>query len=150
MHDDAFAYYNGALFDTVDCSLFSSHELNYDLVGCKGVERYLYENDKFVVTAPTCTADAIEEGFRLHNFARKCRKNLCEGISRIVYIRRQDMPDEPYYVAEIKDSSIVRIAGYFDYVPTANVRLLEFIDEWRNIKGLSLKTENKYLSKIFK
>ena len=108
--------FNEYLFD----QWVEEYDLSYTETGCR-----------YSIIMPKSSGDVVLEGYALHNFAKKCIESISQGQTMVVFLRDLNTPSESYYTIEIdKDYNLTKVAGFADYFPTGNEKVLSFISRW--------------------
>jgi hypothetical protein len=74
-------------------------------------EKYGMEYKGLVVRAPQNADELIKEGQILHHCVGTYIKQIAEGITVVLFIRKVETLDEPYCTMEVKDGKIVQCRG---------------------------------------
>lgn len=81
---------------------------------------HLHHNGLFVTMAGS--ADELQrEGATLHHCVATYADRVAKGETTILFIRREEAPDTPYYTMEFKDGAIAQIRGKANCAPTGDV-----------------------------
>lgn len=98
----------------------------------------------FVVVAPTSPADLVEEGTRLHHCVRSYIDRVADGQTNIMFIRKKENPDEPFFTVEISnDRTIEQVHGFANRNANTEEGLTEFVNTWAKARRLKTHTINK-------
>lgn len=99
---------------------------------------YLYKDpdEQFIIVAPDRTGDVAIEGLILNNFAKKEIISSAEMWFEILFVRRVNDIKSPYYTLKISNNALIEIAGFNNYYPSGNIKLLDFINRWCSEKGI--------------
>ncbi len=83
-------------------------------------KRYSMETEKFIFSPASSNYEIVKEGQTLHHcvgggeYARK----MMEGDSYIIFMRKKECPEEPYYTIEIDpDGEVIQAYGKYDKKP---------------------------------
>lgn len=120
---------------------------NISLVYAVLAETYGWKNKDFIIIPPKNAGEIIEEGRTLHHCVGGdnylCKHN--NGTTYILFMRKAENPDKPYYTIEIdpKDNHIIQYYGKNDKKPDKEV-VDEFLDEWKR----HLKNEGNSIRKM--
>ena len=135
-HDAAVALYN----------LKRNQYLNEAFVrNLKKVERLSYEKDdsEFVVVIPEKADDLGEEGAALRHCVKSYIDKVANGMTNIVFIRRKNAKDTPFFTVEVDNDKTIRQAHGFCNCNANTVEgLTEFIEKWAKEKKLKVGTIN--------
>jgi len=74
--------------------------------------QYEYTDGKFLVTYPKGPTDLIEEGFKLNHCAGEFIDNVSSRISTILFIRKKDEPDVPFFTLELRGNTARQCHGF--------------------------------------
>jgi len=101
-------------------------------------EQYEYDNGEFMVICPKSPTEVSEEGFRLKHCVKDFIDSIADGQTIIMFVRKRDNPNRPFYTLEIKDNYIRQCHG-FDNCNIADYNgLMGFIVEYAINKKLVL------------
>lgn len=105
---------------------------------------FVYENDKFKVIAPEEPEDLANEGMKLHHCVKSYIDRVCNGTTNILFIRKQEDLEKPYFTVEISnDGAIEQIHGFANKNTYTEPLLDAFVSEWIDAKGLVGNNFNK-------
>lgn len=113
-------------------------------------KKYGMQFEGYVIRPARDAAEIVNEGRKLHhcvggdNYLRKHNR----GETTILFLRKMETPDIPYYTIEIRDTEIMQWYGIRDSKPDK-----EIIEQWletyvsylRNVKGIKADVENGLL-----
>ena len=90
-------------------------------------KRYCFEKDGYCICPAKNAAEIVAEGRSLHHCVGRDTylKRHAEGESFILFLRKQETPDIPYYTIEIRKNEIVQWYGVKDTKPDK-----EIIEPW--------------------
>lgn len=95
--------------------------------------RFEWENDKFIIRVPQNCEDIIQEGQRQHHCVAASEsyfKKMNEHQSCILFLRKKETPDTPYYTMEVSGTRVIQ--RYAAYNRTPNVKEVDkAISEWK-------------------
>ena len=94
--------------------------------------RYNWENGEYIVTAPKSMLDIIGEGHRQANCVGSYAERAAAGDTLILFLRRRDKPDTPFYTIEAKNGEILQCEGYAHTPPTPEI--LETVEAYRKAR----------------
>jgi len=111
-----------------------SHENElYDMKIKKRLEslsKYNFQHEGFLIRPAYSTKEMIDEGKALNicvgNYKNGYMENYALGRTNILFIRKVDEPNTPFYTMEIRKDSIIQVNGYCHDNPTAELKV--FID----------------------
>lgn len=91
-------------------------------------ERMAFEAGDIRVVLPASPDDLIAEGHEL----RHCVGGYADRVARrecvILFIRRAEEPDKPFYTMEIRNGKVVQVRGRGNHAPTPEVE--KFLAQW--------------------
>lgn len=89
-----------------------------------------YENDKFMVRQPASIDDITAEGCALHHCVASYAERHAKGVLHILFIRRKDEPDKPFYTMELGvDGSIRQVRGLRNVLATKDIE--KFLENYK-------------------
>lgn len=94
----------------------------------KKYQKYAYENDSFLIRPVKEPGELFEESSKLDHCVRTYDKNVAAGTTEIMFIRKADKPDKPFYTLELKKKKVVQVRGKDNRDPSNDVS--KFIEEW--------------------
>lgn len=72
-------------------------------------------SEKYVVLVPSCQKDLIVEGSKLHHCVGTYSQRVIDGVTRILFLRKEETPDEPLATIEIDDNgNVLQAKGSFN------------------------------------
>lgn len=74
-------------------------------------ERYAYEDDDYFVSWPKTPEDLSIEGLKLHHCGAEFVATVARRETTILFIRKKDKPDAPYYTLEIRHNEVRQCHG---------------------------------------
>lgn len=89
----------------------------------KAEKRYFYQADGYVIRPARDAGEIIMEGRTLHHCVGgdNYLKRHDKGSSYILFLRKEEYPDTPYYTIEIRDTDILQWYGLRDKKPDAEI-----------------------------
>lgn len=106
-------------------------------------EHFGYEDEKYVIAAPKRASDITMEGRLLHHCVGASDsyiKNMAERKSFILFLRRKDMADMPYYTLEAKwGGKIIQAYAAYDRQP-----------DWEEVSGVLGKWSEEIKIRLIK
>lgn len=87
-----------------------------------------YTSEGMMIVLPTSPEELAAEGRALHHCVGSYADRVANKECIIVFVRRCDKPQEPYYTAEIRDGRVVQLRGLKNCAPTPEVQA--FSDAW--------------------
>lgn len=138
-------------FNSLD-ELVNAHEMLIDVINMqpnKGNQNYspkfeerqkfwakfTYDGNKdYVVIAPNEPSDIAEEGIELHHCVRTYISSVAEGQTNILFIRKRESLEKPFFTVEISDNRrILQIHGFGNCNVSDEPGLKEFVEEWAKV-----------------
>ena len=111
----------------------------------KKIVSYQYESDKFdfIVISPTEANDLAYEGATLHHCVKSYVERVANGSTNIMFIRKKDDPDKPFFTVEVTNQKIIaQVHGFANRNANTEPALTEFIEDWAKKKGLTIGNIN--------
>lgn len=116
------------------------HEKAIAAIGNKLKGTYEYASKKYMVQVPTSVMEIVNES----NTLRHCVKQYIERVAKkqtvILFIRKMDAPDTPFYTFEVRENRVAQCRGYKNADMTEDVR--KFLEQWKANK-LRAKSKKK-------
>lgn len=85
--------------------IFNQHKMQINKAKFKKAkncyEKFLFKDENFVLRLPETNDDLVREGATLNHCVASYTNAFMENRSAILFIRRNDAPDEPYYTMEV-------------------------------------------------
>lgn len=134
-------------------NLKERHDLAYNLVKKKANELYdkaireMYEevkekfswdSEEFAIIVPRNAFEICHEGEKLHHCVGTYVERVAKGKTNIVFLRKKEQIEKPFYTLEIRNGVIVQSRGFDDVDPTDDVK--KAIDRFKT-KKLNLAKE---------
>ncbi len=110
------------------------------------IAKYEYKpkDSEFVVIAPKTPMEVAQEGMELHHCVKSYIPKIVEGITNIMFIRKNDDLQKPFFTVEVSnDKTIEQVHGLSNRNADTEPGLTEFVESWAKKKKLGLKTINK-------
>lgn len=104
-------------------------------------ERYLYENDKYLIKFPKNSFEIVSEGETLRHCVAGYTNRVSNGNTTILFIRKKEEENKPFYTVEIKGDNIVQIKGFANSYMNKTEGLTEFVFEWIQERNLNLVSQ---------
>lgn len=93
-------------------------------------EKYVFEDDDFLVTYPKNVKDLIEEGTQLCHCVATYAIPIATEMTNVFFIRKKDEPNVPFVTLEMdNDENIIQIKGKYD-LDVSDQDVLNFIKKW--------------------
>lgn len=92
-------------------------------------KKYTFSNGEFMIRPAENAVELLAEGNELHHCVYSCYRNrYFGGDTDILFIRKCEEPDKPFYTLEYKNGHIVQCRTYFNEERTPEITA--FLDEW--------------------
>ena len=88
----------------------------------------IYAADGLMIVLPKSQKDFIKEGKKLNHCVARYAKTHAEGATTILFVRRKEKPNEPFYTLEYNGKEIVQDHGKNNKLQTPEV--LAFEQKW--------------------
>ena len=100
--------------------------------GCKKLQQYNYENDRYIIRGIRNYDDLLDEAKQQHNCVASYSSRIANGTSLIFVMRRKTVPSRSFVTIELSpDLSTVRQKFEAHNCPLRNKEASDFIDEWQ-------------------
>lgn len=107
----------------------------------KILEKYKFEYEGLIIRAAESSNELIKEGEVLHHCVGGYAARHADGKTNIMFIRKIDEPNKPYYTLELIKDEIVQIHGKNNRAPEKDVK--SFIEAFKTIKLNKKVVKNK-------
>ncbi len=135
MHDSLLIIYNQKKFQIQE-NVFTKK--------VEKLEKYKYENDTCMVVAPKHAADLIIEGNELRHCVKAYIQKVVDGNTNIMFIRKKDDPDKPFFTVEISNNGeIEQVHGFANCNADSDPLVSGFMNDWLKTKKVSTHGYNK-------
>ena len=99
------------------------------------------KNEDYVVILPEKPQDLAVEGITLHHCVKSYIGKVSNGTTNIVFIRKREEIDEPFFTVEISnEGGVEQIHGFGNRNLGTEPELVPFVNKW--IKAKKLKSCN--------
>lgn len=95
-------------------------------------KEYVYKDKTFIIRPPKSADEIIKEGQVLRHCVGTGSyiKDMAKGEGIILFVRRTDNPEEPFYTLELSRGRIVQCRGKKNSSMTKDVK--KFLDKWQD------------------
>ena len=101
-------------------------------IRAKELKKYEFKYKELMIIAPKDSNEIIEEGKIQHICVGGYAERHSDGKTNILFIRKVDNPNEPFYTVEIKDNKVAQVRGKRNCDPTQEVK--EFMEVFEKEK----------------
>lgn len=98
------------------------------------VSRYQMSQAGLTVIPPKSAAEIVEEGQKLHHCVGGYVSRVAKAECTILFLRREEQPEEPYYTMELRDGEVKQLRGDNNCDPTPAVAA--YMTLWKQEKLL--------------
>lgn len=95
-------------------------------------EKYHYQDKTFTILPPSSADEIVQEGKALCHCVANYVERMAKKQTVILFLRRLEAPDEPYYTVEVRQGKIRQVRGYGNADPTPAVS--RFLSGWEKRK----------------
>lgn len=104
--------------------------------------KYAYENDRYFIKVPETLQEIIDEGQALKHCVSSYTSRHAAGKTTILFLRKKDNPDTPFFTIEIWDREVRQIQGFRNRTPLpADVNV--FFEAWKEFVQTGSKRPKK-------
>ena len=101
--------------------------------------KYEAKDVDFIIKVPEKPEDIVIEGSELHHCVASYVPKIANGMTNIVFVRRKEKPDEPFFTVEVDNNKIIQqVHGLSNCNISAVEGLLDFVEEWAKKKHLKI------------
>lgn len=108
-------------------------------------EKYEYESDKLIITYPKSPQDVVKEGITLHHCAKNFVQPVADGQTLMLFIRKKESPDKPYFTLEIRNNAVRQCHGNNNISITNYPKLQRFLKGFCRHYGIRYNIGNEQL-----
>ena len=107
-------------------------------------KKFVYEGKDFSVIAPTHPGDLANEGITLHHCVKSYIQRVTDGLTNIVFIRKNIEMDKPFFTVEISNSGVIeQVHGFGNRNADTEEGMEDFVSEWAKHNKLKIRNFNK-------
>ena len=106
----------------------------------KRIEKYedVSSDDTFIIKVPRSTTEITSEGQMLRHCVGGYTNSYAQGYTNIVFLRRKDMPNTPFYTIEVTNTGyVVQIHGKCNQWLGNNTEAIAFVYKWITERGFA-------------
>lgn len=116
----------------------------------KFLNKYLFEYNGLIIRPAKNSKELIDEGSKLNHCVGGYVERYADGQTNILFIRKKDKPNEPYYTAEITNNRIIQVRCKDNFSPIKDSYkyrhdevVEKFIEEFKKSKLTKKKNKTK-------
>lgn len=110
------------------------------------MNKYLFEDKNFKIVVPKSTYDLKMEGKELHNCLGSYCDRILAGKTNVVFIRKQNNIEKPFFAAEISNTGqLKQVHGFANKNANKEKGLTGFIENWSKKTGLNYYNYNRVM-----
>lgn len=102
------------------------------------LKQYRMTRYGLMIVPPKTAAEIVEEGHALHHCVGGYISRVANKECVILFLRKKEEPDKPFYTIEVKDGEVQQIRGYDNCDPPPKVEA--YMKVWENKKLLPAAT----------
>ncbi len=107
--------------------------------------RFYITSDKYLIRPAESAFEIVNEGRELHHCVGRYAKDYADGKTCILFIRKVEEPDKPFYTVEVNGREVVQVRGLQNCAPKDEM-LLAFIKRFTK-EAVALKKSNRRQTK---
>lgn len=111
----------------------------------KKLKKYEFKKDGFIVAVPKEPQDIFYEGAVLGHCVGTYARAMADGKTAILFIRKENEPETPFYTMEFKNNRIVQCRTYKNESYEKDEQVKAFVDAWFTFTK-NIKNERKKVS----
>lgn len=131
-HDDAYKLVTENAYKKYDEKLKALHQ---------ELKKYEFKYKDLCIVVPETAFDIVTEGDKLNHCVKGYIERMAAGETIILFIRKKDKIEEPYFTLELRDGEIRQVRGLRNC--DMNKEVEQFIEKFKEAK---LKIALKYVS----
>ncbi len=140
-HDQVVDIYN--IFR--DEAIAKASQEKFDKVSKKW-DKLTYDANNFCIIAPKSVSDITQEGITLHHCVRTYIEEVLNGRTNILFVRKKDEIDKPFYTLEIKSNAIRQCHGFGNCNVSEAPGLDDFLKEYCEAKNIEYTDGHRILA----
>jgi len=118
-------------------------------------EKFEYTGKEYMIVAPVRVEDVLLEGDKLHHcisIADRYWDRIEQRESHILFLRKVNAPNKPYYTLEVEpDGTVRQIRTYYDRQNPKEIEAARiFLQAWQKVVAKRLDDEDRQLAKASK
>lgn len=123
-HDDAVAEYNKRKDEMMI--------KGFRIAAEKITKQFSFSAGGIMIVVPQTADDLTKEGKTLSHCVRSYAERVARGETVILFVRKVEEPEKPYFTMEVKDGKIIQLRGKNNCAPKEDVRKFEkaFIQQY--------------------
>lgn len=91
-------------------------------------KKYEYRKDGLFIVPVKESKELYQESAVLGHCVRNYAESVAVGLTEILFIRKENEPDLPYYTLELKGTRVIQVRGQKNKLPEQDVD--QFVDSW--------------------
>lgn len=108
-------------------------------------DKYCYSKEGLFICPPDSAMELTQEGMKLHHCAGSFFNAIARGETMLLFVRKKEAPDKPYYTVELKDNAIRQCHGFDNCPATDDVHaFLESFSEEYGIEYSRMECKKIY------
>lgn len=88
-------------------------------------QEYSFQADGFMIVIPQTSDDLAREGKTLSHCVRTYAERMAKGETAILFVRKVEAPDEPFFTMEVRNSRVIQLRGKNNCAPPPPVAKFE-------------------------
>lgn len=104
------------------------------------VKRFNAESGKYLIKVPEALDEITKEGCALHHCVGGYLNNHAAGTTNIIFLRKKENPDTPFYTIEVRGNSIIQIHGSHNKWLGNDPEAIPFVYKWAKERNLRYDT----------
>lgn len=104
-------------------------------------KQYEEENNDFCISLPSSPDDIVREGSWLHHCVGSYATEHAMGQTTILFLRKKEEKDVPFYTIELKGNQIAQIHGKYNQWLGNNPETILFVNQWCKKHGFIISDE---------
>lgn len=93
-------------------------------------KKYIYEDSDFIIKPVKEPVELYTESEALNHCVRTYDQDVSKGYTEILFIRKINSQNKPFYTLELKRKKIIQVRGKDNKDP--NKKVTEFVQDWAN------------------
>lgn len=91
-------------------------------------KRFRWQKDGLIIVPVKEAKELYTESLMLRHCVKTYAPNVAHGTTEIMFIRKEDDPDTPFYTLELKNKKVIQVRGLHNRNPEEEIK--SFVSKW--------------------
>ena len=126
-----------ARFDAMERERQEKRKKMFEKLQEERIKMFEAEDDEFCIRVPKVPEDITQEGCALHHCVGGYVDRHCEGHTNILFLRRKEAENIPFYTIEVCNGKVIQIHGSHNRWLGNSPEAIPFVYKWITDRGFS-------------